>query len=341
MRWLALLIVGLGFVFAQEANPFAVRFEQAWKLVKERYYLTNFGGHDWDKIGQDYRIRLADTKDWDSLYKLLDDMYQELQDDHSRVLDPATAKLYLGGGQCQPLPFKEPADPQGSPANIPGESKQGNQTQGPSSTQKPDQPNKPSSNGLIYQPSQVSFSSGVVVLKLTNLVDDDGLSSIQNAVRRYDTKAKGYVLDLRGNPGGLALRMAEVAGVFMRGIPWRVVSRGIGAVPLPTIPFFGKPQTQKPLVVLIDNRVNSAAEGLVGALKNARRAYVIGIKTAGNTEALTPYCFSDGGVALVANGVLAPLSGPTWEGRGVEPDLIESDQKKQLEAAMQYILKKR
>lgn len=330
----------LGQALAQDmSNPFAVRLEQAWKLVKERYYDVGFRGHDWDQIGEQYRAKLADIKDWNALYNLLDAMYGELGDDHSTVLSPATARLYLSGSPCQSLPFKEPADPppgQTPPAKTPDAS---------SSTppQKPAKDSKPSSGsgGLAYQPPRVSFSGGVVVMKLTNLVDSDGLAQLQDAVRRYESKAKGYVLDLRGNPGGLALRMAEVAGVFMRGFPWRIVSRGVGGIPFPTIPLLGKPQTSKPLVVLIDGGVNSAAEGLAGALKNAKRAYLIGTKTAGNTEALTPYCFSDGGVALVAGGVLAPLSGPTWEGRGVEPDLLEADAKKQLEAAQRYILSRK
>ena len=326
------IVVLLGFALAQDlSNPFAVRLEQAWKLVKERYYDVNFRGYNWDQIGEQYRAKLVDIKDWDSLYNLLDAMYGELNDDHSAVLSPATAKLYLGGSACQALPFKEPADPSPGQANLPAKT-----GDSPAAQPKATEPTKPS-DGLAYQPPQVSFADGVVVMKLTNLVDADGLAAIQSAVRRYDAKAKGYVLDLRGNPGGLALRMAEVAGVFMRGLPWRIVSRGIGAIPFPTIPFLGKPQTAKPLVVLIDGRVNSAAEGLAGALKNAKRAYVIGTKTAGNTEALTPYCFADGGVALVANGILAPLSGATWEGRGVEPDLPEADGKKQMNAAVQYI----
>lgn len=331
VRWFVLGIC-LSFALAQElSNPFAVRLEQAWKLVKERYYDVNFRGHDWEQIGQQYRAKLADIRDWDGLYNLLDAMYGELGDDHSTVLSPATAKLYLSGSPCQALPFKEPADP---PAGqTPPAKTQDSSTQ----PQKPAAKDSKPSDGAAFQPSQVSFADGVVLLKLTNLVDADGLAQVQDAIRRYDAKAKGYVLDLRGNPGGLALRMAEVAGVFMRGLPWRIVSRGVGGIPFPTIPFIGKPQTAKPLVVLIDGGVNSAAEGLAGALKNAKRAYLIGTKTAGNTEALTPYCFSDGGVALVANGVLAPLSGPTWEGRGVEPDLLEADSKKQLEAAQRYI----
>lgn len=300
-----------GLALAQPPQTFALRFEQAWKLVKERYYDTQFNGLDWEAVGEAYRRRLGGVADWEGLYRLLDEMYAELGDGHSRVLNPAQARRLLNGAQCLPLPFKDPQ----VAASL-------------ASSQSP------------YEAPQVRFTDGVVIVRISNLVDGAGLQALQDAIRRYEAQAQGYVLDLRGNPGGLVLRMVEVAGVFMRGVPWRLVSRGLGAVPLPTVPFWGRPQTQKPLVVLIDGGTNSAAEGLAGALKNTGRAYIIGTRSAGNTEALTPYCFPDGGVALVANGVLAPFSGPTWEGRGVEPDWLEEDPSQQLEAALRYILRR-
>ncbi|GEM83815.1 S41 family peptidase [Meiothermus hypogaeus] len=333
--WLVGLLVWGNLALAQVNQAFALRLEQAWRLVKERYYDTGFGGVNWEAVGDTYRLKLGEVRDWEGLYRLLDDMYGELRDDHSRVLSPTEARRYLSGGQCLALPFKDqdvlpttqspPAPNQSPPSANPAKP-------APTPTQTSRSP---------YEAPQVRFTDGVVVVRISNLVDVAGLSALQEAIRRYDARARGYVLDLRGNPGGLVLRMAEVAGVFMRGVPWRIVSRGIGAIPFPTTPFFGRPQTQKPLVVLIDGNVHSAAEGLAGALKNAGRAYLIGTRSAGNTEALTPYCFPDGGVALVANGVLAPFSGPTWEGRGVEPDLVEESPQEQLEAALRYILRQR
>ncbi len=335
--WVVGLVLCGSLALAQAPQTFALRLEQAWRLVKERYYDTGFNGVNWEAVGQSYRLKLGEVRDWDGLYRLLDDMYGELRDDHSRVLSPAQARRYLSGGQCLALPFKDqdllpttppnPSTPSSEPA------KPVNPAPPPS---QPTQPSRPP-----YETPQVRFTDGVVIVRISNLVDVAGLGALQDAIRRYEARARGYVLDLRGNPGGLVLRMAEVAGVFMRGVPWRIVSRGLGAIPLPTTPFVGRPQTLKPLVVLIDGDVNSAAEGLAGALKNAGRAYLIGTRSAGNTEALTPYCFPDGGVALVANGVLAPFSGPTWEGRGVEPDLVEEDPKEQLEAALRYILRQR
>ncbi len=335
-RWvMALVLLGsLALAQNQDAQAFALRLEQAWRLVKERYYDTGFNGVNWEAVGDTYRLKLGEVRDWDGLYRLLDDMYGELRDDHSRVLSPAQARRYLSGGQCLALPFKDrdllPSIPSPNPST-------------PAKPVNPapplPQPTPPSRSP--YETPQVRFTDGVVIVRMSNLVDVAGLGALQDAIRRYEARARGYVLDLRGNPGGLVLRMAEVAGVFMRGVPWRIVSRGLGAIPLPTTPFFGRPQTLKPLVVLIDGSVNSAAEGLAGALKNAGRAYLIGTRSAGNTEALTPYCFPDGGVALVANGVLAPFSGPTWEGRGVEPDLVEEDPEEQLEAALRYLLRQR
>ncbi len=336
MRWWVVVLIFGNLALAQSPQAFALRLEQAWRLVKERYYDTGFNGVNWESVGHSYRLKLSEIRDWEGLYRLLDDMYGELRDEHSRVLSPTLARRYLSGGQCLALPFKDqdllppstqaPISPNPSPSST--------EPVQPLPASSPAQPSK-----SPYEAPQVRFTDGVVIVRISNLVDAAGLSTLQDAIRRYDAQARGYVLDLRGNPGGLVLRMAEVAGVFMRGVPWRIVSRGLGAIPLPTTPFFGRPQTQKPLVVLIDSNVNSAAEGLVGALKNAKRAYIVGTRSAGNTEALTPYCFPDGGVALVANGVLAPFSGPTWEGRGVEPDLVEEDPKEQLEAALRYILR--
>lgn len=335
-RWvMALVLLGsLALAQNQDTQAFALRLEQAWRLVKERYYDTSFRGVNWEAIGLAYRQRLGEVRDWEGLYRLLDEMYGELHDDHSRVLSPEEARRLLGGAQCLPLPFKDPdLLPNAAPSNPGTPSPQPAQPANPVSP--PSQPSQ-----TPYETPQVRFTDGVVIVRLSNLVDAAGLSALQEAIRRYEARARGYVLDLRGNPGGLVLRMAEVAGVFMRGVPWRIVSRGLGGIPLPTTPFLGRPQTQKPLVVLIDGNVHSAAEGLAGALKNAKRAYVIGTRSAGNTEALTPYCFPDGGVALVAGGVLAPFSGPTWEGRGVEPDLVEENPDEQLEAALRYILRR-
>ncbi|MEX2501639.1 MAG: S41 family peptidase, partial [Trueperaceae bacterium] len=80
------------------------------------------------------------------------------------------------------------------------------------------------------------------------------------------------------------------------------------------------PATDLPLGVWIDGDVHSAAEGLAGALQASGRATVVGATSAGNVEAVLPFCLRDGSQLWIATGVLAPIGGPTWLGSGVVPD---------------------
>ena len=82
-------------------------------------------------------------------------------------------------------------------------------------------------------------------------------------------------------------------------------------MPLP-YPALGAVETDAPLAVLIDENVNSAAEGLAGVLQSTGRARIFGETSAGNVEAVLPFCLRDGSQAWIATGVLAPLRGPTW-----------------------------
>jgi carboxyl-terminal processing protease len=342
MRIVLLLVMVLGLAMAQ--GSFESRFEGGWRLVKERYYDPTYRGLNWDQVGDKYRARLGEVKDEAGLYRLLDEMIGELGDDHSRFLSPTQARRYLSGAQCLPAPVPTEPDKATEPAKAtepqtkPADSKSPPPSSPPAKSESKDQPAELPISTPAFEASKATLRGDVVLLRLSNLVEADGMGILEDAIRRYDASAKGYVLDLRGNPGGLALRMAQVAGIFMRGIPWRIVTRGFGVSPQPTLPLpFGRPLTSKPLVVLIDGAVNSAAEGLAGALKDSKRAYLIGEKTAGNTEVLIPYCFPDGAVVLLASGVLAPFSGPTWEGRGVLPDLEVKGSAAQLDAAVKYI----
>ena len=285
------------------------RFEQAYRLVNEYYWDLSRSQSNWQEVGEKYRPKLAHVNTWVELYTLLDQMYGELGDAHSTVIAPEQARSLLGEGLCFPLPFSE------AWSGLLGQAEP---------TEQPE--------------FEATIQDQVLYLRVPDLVQSQQLSQLRQDFERLEPQAAlGIILDLRGNPGGLTLHMAEVTGWFTRGALWRIVTRSYGVLPQTTIPLWGPPLTNKPLVVLIDQNVNSAAEGLAGALKQAGRAYLIGEKTAGNTEAVLPYCFPDGAVALVAAGVLAPLSGPTWEGRGVAPDQTAASSEQGLELARNYL----
>lgn len=292
------------------ASPEQVeRFEQAYRLVDEYYWDISRSQSDWQEVGEKYRSTLADINTWAELYAMLDRMYGELGDAHSTVLAPEQARALIGEGLCFPLPFSE------------------------------------AWSGLLGQVEpterpqfEAKLQDQILYLRIPDLIQSQKLRQLRQDFERLEPQADlGIILDLRGNPGGLTLHMAEVAGWFTRGALWRIVTRSYGVLPQTTMPLWGAPLTNKPLAILIDQNVNSAAEGLAGALQQTGRAYLIGANTAGNTEAVLPYCFPDGAVALVAAGVLAPLSGPTWEGRGVAPDQTAAGTEQGLELARDYL----
>src|SRR5690606_11094181 len=174
--------------------------------------------------------------------------------------------------------------------------------------------------GIVTSGRPDAGGAAVGYVRLPDLATDGVASAVRQAVRRLQRQgAEALVLDLRGNPGGRLVTMMQVAGVFTRGFLWRAVLSWSLPVPYPA---FGEPATDLPLYLLVDGGVNSAAEGLAGALQDNGRAVVVGERTAGNVEAVLPFCLRDGSQAWIATGVLAPLVGATWEGSGVEPDVV-------------------
>jgi len=294
------------------------RFDWAWRLIKDLYYDLTIRGLDWDAVGERYRERVLKAKSWAEVYRIIAEMYDEIGDGHTTFLPPWEAKAVLSNGACYPIPYPEAWE------------------EPPPKIEPPEGAESPEQEGDLWGGAEAWVEEDVLYLRLPDLVAAENYSVLESAILAHDNEVVGYVLDLRGNPGGLVYEMSRTAALFTRGWLWRLVMRGMGAIPEPTLPFWGTPPARKPLAVLIDGEVNSAAEGLAGGLKESGRAVFFGERTAGNTEALLPYCFPEGAVALVAAGVLAPFKGPTWEGRGVEPD-YEVDPDEALNAAIRYL----
>jgi len=149
---------------------------------------------------------------------------------------------------------------------------------------------------------------------------------IDDAVDRF-RDADGIVLDLRGNPGGLAAMVGGVAGHFMdepallgiqhsRGAelryqanPRRVNGRGERVEP-----FAG------PLAILVDGLSGSATEVFTGGLQAVGRARIFGQTTAGGVLPAMTYTLPNGDVLMHAVGDFVTAKGERLEGRGVIPD---------------------
>lgn len=276
---------------AQDSADFERRFDTAWRLVEERYWDRNFNGQDWNALRGEYEPKALAANDETAFYSVIAAMYEKLGDNHSVFVPPSRVeqiRAEYGDLPCLGV-FAQVLEPEGT-----------------------------------EQRGRVSYKlleNNIGYLRVPDLVGTAG--DLRAAVRRL-SRAESLILDLRGNPGGRLVEMMQAAGVFTSGFLWRTLTRWTLPLPYPAV---GSTLTESPLVVLIDGGVNSAAEGLAGALQAKGRATIIGETSAGNVEAVLPFCLRDGSQAWIATGVLAPIGAPTWEGRGVVPDIeIPSDE---------------
>jgi len=136
-------------------------------------------------------------------------------------------------------------------------------------------------------------------------------------------KLKGYVLDLRNNPGGLLDQAILVSDAFLtRG---EIVStRGRNAEETQRFTAKGKVKDLvggKPLVVLINGGSASASEIVAGALQDHKRATVIGTRSfgKGSVQAVIPLSENRGALRLTTARYYTP-SGRSIQAKGIEPD---------------------
>ena len=157
---------------------------------------------------------------------------------------------------------------------------------------------------------------------------------MQKAIKNFDTqKVDGYVLDLRGNPGGLLNASVEIARMWIdSGLIVRTVDRKGGDQKFSAN---HTSLTKQPLVVLVDSNSASASEILAGALKDNKRASVIGTKTFGKAVVQSVHSLSDGSGLAVTIQHYFPPNGEDINHKGINPDIqigLTQAQEKQMES---------
>ena len=150
--------------------------------------------------------------------------------------------------------------------------------------------------------------------------DNQFLRSIKKFER--DQKVKGYVIDLRNNPGGLLTQAINITDFFLE--EGEIVSTK-GRKISETRKFFARKGDEingKPIVVLINNGSASAAEIFAGALKDHKRAIILGENSygKGSVQSIIPLR-NGGGMRLTISKYYLP-SGKSISEVGVVPDIF-------------------
>ncbi len=135
-------------------------------------------------------------------------------------------------------------------------------------------------------------------------------------------KLKGYILDLRNNPGGLLDQAISVSSAFIqRG---EIVStRGRNPEETQRLTAQGGDLTKgKPLIVLINGGSASASEIVAGALQDQKRATILGTRSfgKGSVQTIIPLGSGNGALRLTTARYFTP-SGRSIQAKGIVPDI--------------------
>jgi len=189
------------------------------------------------------------------------------------------------------------------------------------------------------------LEGGLGYVRIRNFIDGGVKEDLERALQDFHRQqARGWIIDLRGNPGGrldspaISLFVREGVIVRDRGRNGKLEEiRATGDL-LPAIP---------PVVLLTNDRTGSVSEIFAAALKEYGIAYVIGTNTNGCVGYTDVRELGDGSsLAVTTHEHLGPVTNAPLNGIGVQPDLlvgrsehdIANARDPQLDAAISHLL---
>ena len=191
----------------------------------------------------------------------------------------------------------------------------------------------------------ISKDKNLGYIRLKSFNENSG-KQVLKSLKKFEknSKIKGYVFDLRNNPGGLLTQAINITDFFLN--DGEIVSTK-GRNASETRKFFARKGDEikgKPIIVLINNGSASASEIFAGALKDHKRAIILGESSygKGSVQSIIPLR-NGGGIRLTISKYYLP-SGKSISDVGVTPDIfieenedgfkIKSDKDNQLNYAI-------
>lgn len=178
------------------------------------------------------------------------------------------------------------------------------------------------------------LSPGYGYIRLTQfqaLTGKDMLQAIDRLKQQSGGNLKGLILDLRNNPGGLLDSAIQVSDAFLgkdkSGKPETIVSTK-GRLPGSDFTAISKGVDvlhNAPMVVLINNGSASAAEIVAGALKDNKRAVILGTTSFGKGSVQTVLPLDDKTGIKLTTALYYTPSGTSIQAQGIIPDIVVNE----------------
>lgn len=178
------------------------------------------------------------------------------------------------------------------------------------------------------------LAPGYGYIRLTQfqaLTGKDMLQAIAQLKQKSGGKLKGLILDLRNNPGGLLDSAIQVSDAFLgkdkSGKPETIVSTK-GRLPGSDFTALSKGMDvlhNAPMVVLINNGSASAAEIVAGALKDNKRAVILGTTSFGKGSVQTVLPLDNKTGIKLTTALYYTPSGTSIQATGIIPDIVVNE----------------
>src|ERR671913_2647523 len=179
---------------------------------------------------------------------------------------------------------------------------------------------------IRIRPVRARLEGGdIVVLRVTQF-NEQTFENLRSNIDKLTSEAgadkvKGYVVDLRNNPGGLLDQAIMVSDAFLdRGEIVSTRGRNAGE----TQRFNAKPgdlTKGKPIVVLINGGSASASEIVAGALQDHKRATVMGTRSFGKGSVQTIIPLGGQGALRLTTARYFTPAGRSIQAKGIDPDV--------------------
>ena len=175
--------------------------------------------------------------------------------------------------------------------------------------------------------SAIKENVGYIRLSAFNEQSGDQLLNKIKDFSKINKNLNGYILDLRNNPGGLLSQAVKISDAFLdSGEIVSIKGRDKNDIKIYTARK-GDALKGKPLIILINRGSASASEIVSGALKDHKRAILLGEKTFGKGSVQTIIPLKNkGGLRLTTAKYYLP-SGTSISEIGVEPDIVVKESK--------------
>jgi carboxyl-terminal processing protease len=167
---------------------------------------------------------------------------------------------------------------------------------------------------------------GIGYVRVANFQDqtDHDLQGFLKKMRQKLVPFRGLVLDLRNDPGGLLDQAVRVSDEFLKS---GLIVYTEGRSRQQNMRFYARPGGEAkvasvPMVVLINEGSASASEIVAGALKDQKRALIVGSKSFGKGSVQTIIPLEDGSALRLTTALYYTPSGITINDKGIVPDVV-------------------